>query len=63
VLLVLGGGDQMTPAKATRALVAALPSSETVVIAGAGHALMTERPDQVLSAIRNWLAARSTATA
>ena len=63
VLLILGGADQMTPVKATRALVAALPSSETVVIAGAGHALMTERPDQVLSAIRNWLAVRSVATA
>ena len=54
-LLVLGAGDQMTPVRATRDLVAALPRSETVVIEGAGHALMSEQPEQTLFAIRDWL--------
>lgn len=54
-LLVLGQADQMTPVKATRNLVAALPRSETVVIEGAGHAIMSERPEETLVAIRDWL--------
>ncbi len=59
VLLVLGSADQMTPPRAARALAEALPCAHTVTIAGAGHALMTERPDEVLAALRNWLSARS----
>ena len=58
VLLVLGGADQMTPAKATRALAAALPRSETVIIEGAGHAVMHEQPDRVLAALKDWLGSR-----
>lgn len=54
-LLVLGASDQMTPVRATRDLVAALPRSETVVIERAGHALMSEQPGQTLFAIRDWL--------
>lgn len=58
VLLLLGGADQMTPVKATRALTAALPRSETVVIDGAGHAVMHEQPDRVLAALKSWLGSR-----
>lgn len=57
-LLVLGGADQMTPVKATRELAAALPAAETVVIADAGHAIMSEQPEQTLVAIRDWLRRR-----
>ena len=57
-LLVLGGRDQMTPVRATRELVAALPVSETVVIGEAGHAIMSEQPARTLAAIRDWLAQR-----
>src|ERR1700758_4353918 len=50
--LILGERDMMTPAKAGRALAAAIPNARTVVLSGAGHMLMTERPDELLSAIR-----------
>ena len=50
--LVLGERDMMTPAKAGKALAAAMPQSRTVILHGAGHMLMTERPDAVLAAIR-----------
>jgi pimeloyl-ACP methyl ester carboxylesterase len=52
VTLVLGERDMMTPAKAGRALAAALPGSRTVVIEGAGHMMMAERPDELLAALR-----------
>jgi pimeloyl-ACP methyl ester carboxylesterase len=47
-LLVLGQRDQMTPAKATKDLAANLAGSRTVILEGAGHSLMSERPDEVL---------------
>ena len=49
---ILGERDMMTPAKAGRALAAALPQSRTVVLRGAGHMMMVERPDEVLAALR-----------
>jgi pimeloyl-ACP methyl ester carboxylesterase len=51
--LVLGERDLMTPAKAGRELVGALRNPRVAVLAGAGHMLMSERPDEVLDAIRN----------
>jgi pimeloyl-ACP methyl ester carboxylesterase len=50
--LVLGERDLMTPLKAGRELAAALPHARVVVLAGAGHMLMSERPDEVLAALR-----------
>jgi pimeloyl-ACP methyl ester carboxylesterase len=50
--LVLGERDMMTPAKAGRALAAAIPHARTVVLRGAGHMMMAERPDELLAAIR-----------
>jgi pimeloyl-ACP methyl ester carboxylesterase len=52
VTLVLGERDMMTPAKAGKALAAALPTSRTVVLEGAGHMMMAERPDELLAALR-----------
>jgi pimeloyl-ACP methyl ester carboxylesterase len=49
--LILGERDMMTPAKAGRALAAALPNSRTVVLRGAGHMMMFERPDELLAAL------------
>src|SRR5262245_2320283 len=46
--LILGEKDMMTPAKAGRALAAAIPNARTVVLNGAGHMMMTERPDELL---------------
>ncbi len=51
-ILVLGERDLMTPAKAGRQLAAALPKARVVVLPRAGHMLMTERPDEVLAALR-----------
>jgi pimeloyl-ACP methyl ester carboxylesterase len=50
--LVLGERDMMTPARAGKALAAALPSSRTVVLRGAGHMMMAERPDELLAALQ-----------
>ncbi len=50
--LILGERDMMTPARAGKALAAALPNSRTVVMAGAGHMMMVERPDELLAALQ-----------
>jgi pimeloyl-ACP methyl ester carboxylesterase len=50
--LILGERDMMTPAKSGKALAAALPNSRTVVLRGAGHMMMTERPDELLAALQ-----------
>ena len=50
--IVLGERDMMTPAKAGRALAAALPQSRIVVLSGAGHMMMVERPDELLAALQ-----------
>jgi pimeloyl-ACP methyl ester carboxylesterase len=52
VTLILGERDIMTAAKNGRTLAAAFPNARTVVLKGAGHMLMAERPDDVLAACR-----------
>jgi pimeloyl-ACP methyl ester carboxylesterase len=52
VTLILGEHDMMTPVKAGKALAAALPNSRTVVLPGAGHMMMMERPDELLAALQ-----------
>jgi pimeloyl-ACP methyl ester carboxylesterase len=52
VTLVLGEKDLMTPAKAGKALAAAMPRAKTIVLTGAGHMMMVERPDELLAALR-----------
>jgi pimeloyl-ACP methyl ester carboxylesterase len=52
VTLILGERDMMTPAKAGKALAAALPTARTVVLPGAGHMMMVERPDELLAALQ-----------
>jgi pimeloyl-ACP methyl ester carboxylesterase len=52
VMFILGERDMMTPAKAGKALAAALLDSRTVVLRGAGHMMMAERPDELLAALR-----------
>ncbi len=47
-LLILGERDMLTPTRSTRKVAAALPDAETVILEGAGHALLSERPDPVL---------------
>src|SRR6202047_1127153 len=50
--LILGEHDMMTPEKAGKALAAALSNSRTVVLPGAGHMMMAERPDELLAALQ-----------
>ena len=53
VTLILGERDMMTPARAGKALAAALPNARTVVLPGAGHMMMVERPDELLTALQS----------
>jgi len=50
--VVLGSRDLMTPAKGGKAIAAAIPGCRVAMIEGAGHMLMSERPDDVLAALR-----------
>jgi pimeloyl-ACP methyl ester carboxylesterase len=54
VLFLLGEADQMTPPRAARTLTAKAPQARVVTVK-AGHALMTEAPDEVLFALRDFL--------
>lgn len=49
--LILGDRDVMTPPRASAALASHLPGSRTVVLGGAGHTLMAERPEALLDAL------------
>jgi pimeloyl-ACP methyl ester carboxylesterase len=51
--LILGERDMMTPAKAGKALAAAIPNAKTIVLSGAGHMMMVERPDELLAALQD----------
>ncbi len=53
-LFVLGSADQMTPPKAAQSLVAKARNAKVVQLP-AGHSLMTEAPDGVLQALKDFL--------
>lgn len=55
-LFVLGSADQMTPPKAAQSLVARAHKAKVVQLP-AGHSLMTEAPDGVLHALKDFLGA------
>jgi pimeloyl-ACP methyl ester carboxylesterase len=50
--LILGERDMMTPARAGKALAAAVPNARTIVLPGAGHMMMAEQPDALLAALQ-----------
>ena len=50
--LILGERDMMTPLKSGRQLTQAIAGSTEIVLSGAGHMSMAERPDDVLAALR-----------
>ncbi|MDY7575272.1 alpha/beta hydrolase [Actimicrobium sp. CCI2.3] len=50
-LFLLGQQDQMTPARASAALIAAIPAARVERLASCGHALMAEQPDAVLASL------------
>ncbi len=47
-LVLMGERDVMTPTRGAEQLIASLADVRTVVFEDAGHALLTERPEQVL---------------
>ena len=53
-LFVLGSQDQMTPPKAAQSLVAKAKNARVVKLP-TGHSLMTEAPDGVLQALKDFL--------
>ena len=52
-VVILGSRDMMTPLKGGKAVAAALADCRLTVLEGAGHMLMSERPDEVLKALRD----------
>jgi pimeloyl-ACP methyl ester carboxylesterase len=56
VLFLLGDADQMTPPRATKPLVGKARNAKVVTV-HAGHALMSEAPDEVLFALRDFVGA------
>ncbi len=54
-MLIVGKRDVMTPPRATKEIAAALADKRIVEIAGTGHALMAEKPDEVLDALRDFV--------
>jgi len=50
-MLILGERDMMTPVRSTKALAETIPNVQSLVLPGAGHALLAERPDPVLDAL------------
>ena len=55
VLMVLGQRDQMTPAKVAKEVAAKIANVKVVTLAGTGHAVMAERPDEVLDNLIDFL--------
>lgn len=51
-LFILGERDMMTPTKNGKTLAAAIAGARTVILKGAGHTMMVERPDDVLKALQ-----------
>jgi pimeloyl-ACP methyl ester carboxylesterase len=60
-LVVLGERDQMAAAKNAGSLIAALRDKRAITIAGCGHSLMVEAPDEALDALREFPAPESIA--
>ena len=54
VLFVLGSSDSMTPPRAAKALIDACRQPQVVTLPHAGHALMSEDPDGVRTAIADF---------
>lgn len=58
-LFLLAGSDQMTPPKAARKALEAARAGDVpvthIAIAGSGHNLLAEHPDETLNALRQWL--------
>jgi pimeloyl-ACP methyl ester carboxylesterase len=56
VLLIHGDRDRLVPVAAARRAAAAHPGWATALLPGVGHTPQLEAPDQVVAAIRRWMA-------
>jgi pimeloyl-ACP methyl ester carboxylesterase len=52
-IVIQGSRDLMTPAKGGKVIAAAIANCRLTLLEGAGHMLMSERPDEVLAALRS----------
>lgn len=51
LLVVAGEADRMTPSRAALAFAERLPQARTRLLPGCGHAMLNERPNEVLDAL------------
>ncbi|MGB9776588.1 MAG: alpha/beta fold hydrolase [Anaerolineae bacterium] len=56
-LVITGSEDRMTPPKFGQWLAEHIPGARFVLVEGAGHMVMLEKPDQVAGAVQAWLKA------
>ncbi|RLC63811.1 MAG: alpha/beta hydrolase [Chloroflexota bacterium] len=54
-LVIVGTADQLTPPKYARFLAEHIPNAQLVLIEGAGHMVMLERPAEIAGAVREFL--------
>ncbi len=54
-LVIAGREDRMTPARAGLQLAAEIAQAATVELAGCGHAMLSEQPNQVLDALAEFV--------
>jgi len=54
-LLICGREDKLTPPRRHEFIATLMPRAELMVMEGAGHLPMLERPAQVTQALRDWL--------
>ncbi|MCS7178386.1 MAG: alpha/beta hydrolase [Anaerolineae bacterium] len=54
-LVITGSEDRMTPPKFGQWLAEQIPGARFVLVEGAGHMVMLERPEEVASVVREWL--------
>jgi len=56
-LVLCGAQDALTPPKAHEEIVAQIPQAKLVFVPECGHLSTMERPEQVTTAMREWLGA------
>jgi pimeloyl-ACP methyl ester carboxylesterase len=58
VLLVRGGKTLVLPSETAAEMMAALPDGELVEVAASGHSVPTDRPEELVVVVREWLGRR-----